>query len=112
MITSEKLADLRRLAERISPDSCPWWFDDVADCVVSADGVAITDSLGVARGDYIAAADPHTVLELIDEIEMLRGKVEMLQEREMRRVGPQMGGKDNLQEHGGKAVEPSSFTLP
>ncbi len=96
MITGEKLADLRRLAERISPDSCPWWFDDVADCVVSADGRVISDCIGMVYGDYIAAADPHTVLQLIDEIERLRARLI----------------KDNLQEHGGKAVEPSSFTLP
>jgi len=69
-MTQEELAEIRDLAEKATPG--PW--EDVAACL------ECPREVGISRQDlaYIAAANPKTVLALLDEVKRLREEVARL----------------------------------
>ncbi|WP_304048634.1 ead/Ea22-like family protein [Desulfovibrio piger] len=69
-MTQEELAEIRDLAEKAMPGS----WEDVAACL------ECPREVGISRQDlaYIAAANPKTVLALLDEVKRLREEVARL----------------------------------
>lgn len=69
-MTQEELAEIRDLAEKATPGH----WEDVAACL------ECPREVGISRQDlaYIAAANPKTVLALLDEVKRLREEVARL----------------------------------
>jgi hypothetical protein len=83
LLTDEKLADLRAKATAATPGPWSWAGDepwlcapDLAHVVEDGSGTIVVEATWeYVEGDdaeYLAAADPTTVLELLDEIVRLR----------------------------------------
>jgi len=78
-LTPEKLAELRQKAEAAETQGpSPWMFVETKEeyhtyCEVRDKyGCQVVDNSTQEEADYIAAADPATVLTLVEEIERLR----------------------------------------
>jgi hypothetical protein len=80
-MTTEQLAALKELAERATPG--PWLSDDLSNAVKTMHGEWIAQLWSkdeadlrnfFANREFIAAFDPATCLELLEEVERIRGE--------------------------------------
>lgn len=70
------LENLKRLAQEATPGEWEAKYIDIGEFEVNQGSWVVAETSSWDAAAYIAAADPQTVLELIDEVERLRAERE------------------------------------
>ncbi len=79
MITTEKIEKLRRLAEAVRLKV--WVYDEYFGKVETAERTKVHESCDIRAGRFSAAADPATVLALLDRLAELEAENERLSDQ-------------------------------